>query len=94
MAVKKTETKTTPKASPAKAMPEAKAAGPINRKMTLGEAVTKYPQTGAVMMGYGLHCIGCHVAAWESIEDGAKGHGLSEQEIDEMVADMNKAVKK
>ncbi|MEM4268312.1 MAG: DUF1858 domain-containing protein [Candidatus Woesearchaeota archaeon] len=66
----------------------------ITRKMTLGEAVARYPKTAQVMMSYGLHCIGCHVAAWESIEDGARGHGLSEQEIDEMITEMNKAIKK
>jgi hybrid cluster-associated redox disulfide protein len=65
----------------------------ITRKMTLGEAVTKYPKTAEVMMAYGLHCIGCHVAAWESIEDGARGHGLTDQKIDEMVEEMNKKVK-
>jgi hybrid cluster-associated redox disulfide protein len=65
----------------------------ITRTMTLGEAVSRYPATAEVMMTYGLHCIGCHVAAWESIEDGARGHGLSDKQIDEMVKEMNKKVK-
>ena len=65
----------------------------ITRKMTLGEAVSRYPKTAQVMMARGLHCIGCHVAAWESIEDGARGHGLSDKEIDEMVKEMNKVAK-
>jgi hybrid cluster-associated redox disulfide protein len=64
----------------------------VTKKMTLGETVTKHPEAAEIMMGYGLHCIGCHVAAWESIEDGAKGHGLNDKQIDEMVEKINKAV--
>ena len=65
----------------------------ISKDMAIGEAVQAYPVTAAVMMKYGLHCIGCHVAAWESIEDGARGHGLTEDQIDNMVDDMNQAIR-
>lgn len=49
----------------------------ITKDMTLGEVVQSFPQTVEVMMKYGLHCIGCHVAAWETLEQGATAHGIT-----------------
>jgi len=42
-----------------------------------------------VFMKHGLHCVGCHVAAFESIEQGAEAHGI---DVDALVADLNKVV--
>ena len=64
----------------------------ITKEMTLGEAVSKFPETAVIMMRYGLHCIGCHVASWETIEQGALGHGLTAAQVKDMVAEMNAAI--
>ena len=61
----------------------------VTKKMSIGEVVTKYPKSVEVMLKYGLHCVGCSVAAWESLEDGAKRHGLSDKDIDKMIAEIN-----
>ena len=61
----------------------------ITKDMTLGDVVAKYPETARVMMSYGLHCIGCHVAAWETIEQGAMGHGMSQEDLEKMMKDLN-----
>ncbi len=66
----------------------------VNKNMTLGEAIQKYPESAEIMMNYGLHCIGCHVATWETIEQGALSHGMSNKEIDKMVKDINEAIGK
>ncbi len=66
----------------------------IKKNMTLGETVQKYPETVEVMFKYGLHCIGCHVAAFETIEQGALAHGLDKKKLDQMIKEMNKAVTK
>jgi len=66
----------------------------ITKDMTIGEVIEKYPDTAKVMMSKGLHCIGCHVATHESIEQGSKAHGLSDEDIDSMVAEMNRATEK
>ena len=76
------------KKAPAKAKQEA-----ITKDMTLGELVTRYPQTAQVMFSYGLHCIGCHMAAHETIEQGASAHGMDAKAIAKMVREMNEAVK-
>lgn len=65
----------------------------ITKDMTLGEVVKKYPKIAEVMLKYGLHCIGCHVAAWETIEQGALGHGMSKKDLEKMVKEMNNVAK-
>lgn len=57
--------------------------------MNLADVLDKYPQTAEVLIEYGLHCIGCAASAYDTIEAGAKMHALTDQEIDDMVAQMN-----
>ena len=64
----------------------------ITRTTTIGEIVEKYPQTVDVLLTYGVHCVGCHVSPFESLEDGFRGHGLSEEKIDDAVMKLNKVV--
>ena len=66
----------------------------INKDMTLGEIVAKNPEAAQVMLTYGLHCVGCHVASWETIEQGAKAHGLNDKQVGEMVGEINKRIQK
>ncbi|MFQ5405975.1 MAG: DUF1858 domain-containing protein [Candidatus Micrarchaeia archaeon] len=65
----------------------------ITAKTTLGDVVEKYPKAAQVLMNYGLHCIGCHIAVSETVEHGAQMHGLSEEELKKMLNEMNAAVK-
>ena len=64
----------------------------ISKEMALGEILKSFPEAVPVMLEHGLHCVGCHVAAFETIEQGAKAHGMSEEDIGKMLAKMNKAV--
>ncbi|MBT3940574.1 disulfide oxidoreductase [Candidatus Woesearchaeota archaeon] len=57
--------------------------------MTFQEAMLISQTSGLIFLKYGLHCIGCHMAADESIEDGAKAHGLSDTDIDKMIKEVN-----
>lgn len=61
----------------------------ITKDNTIEEIVTKHPETMMVFMKHGLHCVGCHVAAFESIEQGAMAHGIK---VDALLADLNKVV--
>ncbi len=65
----------------------------ITKEMLLGEIVEKYPQTIEIMARYGLHCIGCHVSPFESLENGVAVHGLGEKELKELLKEMNDAIK-
>jgi hybrid cluster-associated redox disulfide protein len=41
----------------------------ISKDIKIEEVVTQFPETMMVFMKHGLHCVGCHVSAFESIED-------------------------
>jgi hybrid cluster-associated redox disulfide protein len=66
----------------------------VNKEMLIGEAVNKYPEIVEIMFKHGMHCIGCGMTAYESIEQGCMGHGLDEKDVDEMVKEMNLLLKK
>lgn len=61
----------------------------VTKDMKIEEVVTQYPETMMVFMRHGLHCVGCHVSAFESIEEGAIVHGIN---VDALVEDLNKVV--
>lgn len=66
----------------------------ITKEMNFSEVLEKYPDTAMIMMKYGLHCIGCHVAAFETIEQGCMAHGMTEENLKKMLKEMNEMVKK
>ena len=61
----------------------------ITKDIKIEEVVKQYPETMMVFMKHGLHCVGCHVSAFESVEDGAMAHGIN---VDALVADLNKVI--
>lgn len=66
----------------------------ITKDMTIGEVIEKYPETADIMMSYGLHCFGCHVNVYETLEQGIVSHDMEETALNSMIEDMNKAVAK
>ena len=86
------EEKTSGKRKEGKIRKESQEMPPITRDMTLGELVEKYPQAVEVMLKRGMHCIGCHMAAWETIEQGAAGHGITGKKLEKLLKEMNDAV--
>lgn len=64
----------------------------ITKDMTISEVIEKYPSTIETLLMTGVHCIGCHVSYFETLEQGMKGHGMSDEEIDKVIKDMNKVV--
>ena len=61
----------------------------ITKDIKIEEVVKQYPETMMVFMKHGLHCVGCHVSAFESVEDGAMSHGIN---VDALVDDLNKVI--
>lgn len=67
----------------------------ITKDMLILDIVEKHPDLGEVLtLDYGFHCIGCMAAGMETLEQGAKVHGMDDKEIDEMVQALNKTVTK
>lgn len=61
----------------------------ITAEMPIGEVVRKYPDTVHVFMEHGLGCLGCAMAHFENIRQGAKAHGI---DVDVLIKDLNQAV--
>jgi len=62
----------------------------ITRKTKLGEILKQYPAAARLLMEkYRLGCVGCFAAALETLEEGARVHGLSEAEIEQLLKDLN-----
>ncbi len=64
----------------------------VTKEMTIGDIIKNHPESIEVMLSYGLHCVGCSVQYWETLEGGCKGHGFSEEKIDQLVAEINAAL--
>lgn len=61
----------------------------VTAKMTFAEILENHPNSAEVLFNSGLHCIGCGMAMYESLEDGCKAHGMSKKEIDELIKKLN-----
>lgn len=64
----------------------------ITKDTTIGEIVEKYPQVVETLMSFGVHCVGCHVSPFESLEGGFKGHGMDDDTIKEAVKKLNEII--
>ena len=63
----------------------------ITKDSNILDTLNKYPQTLDVFHKHGFACVGCALARYESIEQGAQVHGI---DADKLVQELNKAVEK
>ena len=63
----------------------------IDRKMSINDVVSKYPETIAVFEQYRLGCVGCQAALFENIQQGAEIHGI---DVDTLICSLNSIIKK
>ena len=89
MSAKKSTAKKSGKAAEA-----AGAIQPITRDTMVGDAAQMSPDAPEIMFSYGLHCFGCGMNAFETIEQGCMGHGMGDDEIDNLVKELNEAVER
>jgi hybrid cluster-associated redox disulfide protein len=61
----------------------------ITKNMNIAEAIDINENVAHVFFEQGIGCVGCMMAHAESIEDGLKGHGLSDEEIDNIIKQIN-----
>lgn len=53
----------------------------VNRKTLIGEIVNQYPETAEVLLGIGMHCLGCPASQAESLEDACAVHGVDPESV-------------
>lgn len=64
----------------------------ITKDHNLGDLVLAYPEVAEVLLDHGLHCVGCGAMHFDTIEAGAKLHGFTDEEVDELVLRINEVV--
>lgn len=64
----------------------------ITKEMQIDYVIRNYPLSTEIFLAYGLHCIGCSLAGWETIEQGAKVHGFDNKMLNEMIKDVNNEI--
>ncbi|MBW3001581.1 DUF1858 domain-containing protein [Candidatus Woesearchaeota archaeon] len=66
----------------------------IKKTDIIGDVVEKHEKLAPIFFKFGMHCIGCPAARGESIEDGAKAHGLDDEKIDALIKELNEELAK
>lgn len=61
----------------------------ITKDTGIIEAVQSHPEILEVFASYGLGCVGCMAAHYETIGQGAGAHGI---DVDALIADINKVI--
>ena len=61
----------------------------LTKDMGIMDVVEGYPQTIKVFQEFGMGCLGCAAAHYESIEQGAMAHGMN---LDQLMTALNEAV--
>ena len=66
----------------------------ITKNMMIDEIIRKYPAAAEELFNQGIHCIGCYAMNIETLEQGLKGHGLKDKEINDLLKKLNVLIKK
>jgi hybrid cluster-associated redox disulfide protein len=66
----------------------------VTRDTLIGDAAREVPDAAEIMFSYGLACFGCGMTAYETIEQGCSGHGMEDEEIDNLVAELNESLER
>ena len=53
--------------------------------MTIKAILDMKPRAHEILRDFGLGCVQCELNNFETLEEGAKGHGLTDSEIQELV---------
>jgi hybrid cluster-associated redox disulfide protein len=64
----------------------------IRKDMIIAEIVDKYPYLAEYIMDYGVHCVGCGISNFETLEQGFMGHGMTEENVDVIIEELNKVI--
>lgn len=62
----------------------------LSRDLPISEITEKSPKAVELLGMYGLHCTNCFFNAQDTVENGAKMHGMSDEDIDSMIEEINK----
>jgi len=65
----------------------------VTKETPIKELLNIVPEAEEILLGYGLHCVGCHFSDMDTLEDGAMMHGLTDEDIELMIRDVNEILR-
>ncbi len=66
----------------------------LTKSALLNNVTQDCPRAAELLTEYGLHCITCFFKEYDTLEMGAKVHGMNDEELDNMIEEINKQLKK
>ena len=73
--------------------PSSPSEGPIHKDMLISDIMLQYPESLELLIAAGLHCIGCTLSAYDTLEGGCAIHGMDEETVAGLIKEMNHKVK-
>jgi hybrid cluster-associated redox disulfide protein len=62
----------------------------VHRWMNVMDIAAMHPGAADVLAAYGLHCVGCAYSEFDTLEAGASAHGLTDDDISNILVDLEK----
>ena len=53
----------------------------IEKDMTIGELLEKFPEKADILLEAGMHCLGCPASQMETLEEACDVHGIDVNEV-------------
>lgn len=66
----------------------------ITGKTKFVEILRNNEKAAQILFESGLYCVGCPAAAYETLEQGCKAHGMTKAQINKIITKLNQKKKK
>lgn len=65
----------------------------LDPKIKMSDLTLQYPELiEPLTYGYGLHCVNCMIAEFDTLEEGAVIHGIEGEDFKEMIDDLESII--
>lgn len=61
----------------------------ITKDMLITDVLERYPEVAPILMGYGLHCVGCNFSSFDTLEGAINIHGMPKEDFEMLLKDVN-----
>jgi hypothetical protein len=65
----------------------------LTKNANIAQVQKECPRAIEMLLDYGLNCANCFLNQFDDVEGGAKLHGMTDEEIDKMIEEINTALK-
>lgn len=61
----------------------------LSSHILINDLAEHYPELiETLIIEYGFHCVGCFASQFETLEEGARVHGIEEEDFEEMMREL------